>query len=399
MTETWIGAGECSPLVELLPAGCSYFNSPRTSGRGGGTATVYKNDFKCKQRAVLSSFSSFEAHLFEVDRSDPVLCAVIYRPPKYNKDFLNDFSDLLAEIMPQYDRVLLVGDFNIHVCCPDKPLVKDFLSLIDSFNLVQCVSGPTHELGHTLDLVLCHGLSVSNLEICSNVLSDHLPVMFEAAFSCAAVQSCAPARSRRIFNPVTAGQFSSAFNQLCVPSGLTPANTEELSSSFHSSCRTILDSVAPLKTVQPKAKPEPWLDTKTCAARQECRKAERRWKKDKLQVFYQILMDCWRCYQSTVKEARRQYLSNLIDSNRHNPRVLFKTIVTVLNPPQPGCTEASPEMCNSFLHFFIDKVTTVRALISTPASDPSDPVPCSAVFDVFEPVSLKALEDVCGGCL
>lgn len=72
-------------------------------------------------------------------RSDPVLCAVIYRPPKYNKDFLNEFSDFLAGIMPNYDHVLFVGDFNIHVCCPEKPLVKDFFSLIDSFNLVQCV--------------------------------------------------------------------------------------------------------------------------------------------------------------------------------------------------------------------------------------------------------------------
>ena len=79
-------------------------------------------------------------------------------------------------------------------CCPDKPLVKDFLSLIDSFNLEQCVSGPTHEHGHSLDLVLCHGLSVSNLEICDNEFSDHLPVLFEAAVSWAAVKSAAPAR-------------------------------------------------------------------------------------------------------------------------------------------------------------------------------------------------------------
>lgn len=50
-----------------------------------------------------------------VSQSDSVLCAVIYRPPKYNKDFVNDFSDLLAEIMPKYDHVLLVGDFNIRV--------------------------------------------------------------------------------------------------------------------------------------------------------------------------------------------------------------------------------------------------------------------------------------------
>ena len=180
-----------------------------------------------------------------------------------------------------------------------------------------------------------------------------------------------------------------------VPSGSISANTEKLSSWFHSSCRAILDSVAPLKTVQPRAKPEPWLNARTRSARQECRKAERRWKKGKLQVCYQILKDCWCCNQSTVKEVRREYLSNLIDSNRHNPCVLFKTIETVLNPP-PAWVHRGIPWYNSFLHFLIDKVTTARSLISTPASDPSHPVPCSAVFDLFEPVSLKAIEDVVG---
>lgn len=140
--------------------------------------------------------------------------------------------------------------------------------------------------------------------------------------------------------------------------------------------------MAPLKTVQPKVKPEPWLNVRTRTARQECHKAERRWKKDKLQVSYQILKNCWRCYQSTVKEAKREYLSNLIDSNHHNPHVLFKTIETVLKPPQPRCMEASPEKCNSFLHYFMVKVTAARALISTSASDPSNPIPCVAVFDL-----------------
>lgn len=28
---------------------------------------------------------------------------------------MNDILDFLAGLMPQYDRVLLVGDFNIHV--------------------------------------------------------------------------------------------------------------------------------------------------------------------------------------------------------------------------------------------------------------------------------------------
>ena len=75
---------------------------------------------------------------------------------------------------------------------------------------------------------------------------------------------------------------------------------------------------------------------------------------------HQILKDCWRCYQSTVKEARREHL------------------------------------LNNFLHFFIDKVATARALITTPASDPSDHVLCSAVLDLFKPMSLMALENVIG---
>ena len=163
ISETWLSVGESSAFTELVPDGCSYFNSPRTSGRGGGTATVCKSDFKCKQISLSTSSTSFEHSLFELGHSNTVLCAVVYRPPKYNRDFLTEFSVFLADLMPKYDRVLIVGDFNIHVRCPENPLARDFLNIIDSFNLVQSVLGPTHERGHTLDLVLSHGLPVFNI--------------------------------------------------------------------------------------------------------------------------------------------------------------------------------------------------------------------------------------------
>ena len=63
--------------------------------------------------------------------------------------------------------------------CPLKPLVKDFLNLIDSFNLVQFVSGPTQERGDALDLVLTNGFTVCNLEVCDALFSDHMPVVFD----------------------------------------------------------------------------------------------------------------------------------------------------------------------------------------------------------------------------
>ena len=126
MTETWLSVGESSAFTELLTHDCCYFNSPWTSGRGGGIVTVYKSHYKCKQLLLSSSFTSFELSLFELGRSHTVLCAVVYLPPKYNKDIFNDFSDFLAEIMPKYDCVLIVGDLNVHVSFPDKPMAKGF---------------------------------------------------------------------------------------------------------------------------------------------------------------------------------------------------------------------------------------------------------------------------------
>lgn len=193
VTETWMSPGESSAFSELLPPDCLYFNSPRSSGCGGGLATVFKLNFECKQLSPSVSYSSFELSLFELGHSPALLCAVVYRPPKYDKDFLNYFSDLLAEIMPRYDQVLMVGDFNIHICCLEKPLVKDFLDLVESFNLIQSVNGPTQERGHTLDLVLSSGLSVLNLEVGDAVFSDHMPVLFDF------VPLCQPAKNALLF--------------------------------------------------------------------------------------------------------------------------------------------------------------------------------------------------------
>ncbi len=254
MTETWLRVGESSVFSELLPNDCCYLNYPRTSGRGGGIAIVYKNAYKFKQLLLPSSFSSFELSLFELGRSLKMLGAVVYRPPRYNKDFINDFSAFLADIMPKYYHVLIVGDFNVHVCCPHIPMVKDFLCLIDSFNLVQSVSGPTQERGHTLDLVLSFGLPVRNLEICDAVFSDHMPVLFDIALACNTVETRAAIRLCRIINPSTAVKFTSVFSQNCAIPQSICSDSEAISSWLHSTCQTVMDTVAPLKIRQPKTK-------------------------------------------------------------------------------------------------------------------------------------------------
>lgn len=103
--------------------------------------------------------------------------------------------------------VLITGDVNIHVCCPEKPLVKIFLDFLASFELIQSVNGPTQKCGHTLDLVLTYGLSVLNLEISNAVFLDHMPILFYLAPPGQSAKRCVPVRRSCSFKPSTAVRF------------------------------------------------------------------------------------------------------------------------------------------------------------------------------------------------
>ncbi len=52
------------------------------------------------------------------------------------------------------DKVLIVGDFNIHVDDEKDALGSAFIHILNSFSVRQHVLGPTHCLNHTLDLIL-----------------------------------------------------------------------------------------------------------------------------------------------------------------------------------------------------------------------------------------------------
>lgn len=114
------------------------------------------------------------------------------RPPKYNRDIKKELSNFLVGVRTNYDRILCVGDFNVHVCCPSKPLAKDFLEVVDAFNLAQCVTGPTQEHGHMLDLVLSHDLFIFNVQVCDAVFSYNMPVLFEFIMPCHTAKPGAP---------------------------------------------------------------------------------------------------------------------------------------------------------------------------------------------------------------
>ncbi len=101
--------------------------------------------------------------------------ATVYRPPGHHTDFIKEFVDFLSELVLAADRVLIVGDFNIHVDNEKDALGSAFIDILNSIGVRQHVSGPTHSRNHTLDLILSHGIDVNGVEILqqSDDISDH----------------------------------------------------------------------------------------------------------------------------------------------------------------------------------------------------------------------------------
>lgn len=74
--------------------------------------------------------------------------------------------------------MLIVGDFNVHVNNSKDATARQFLDLLDSFDLVQHVSEKTHAKGHSLDLVISNAMDhfVNDVKTAVPFISDHLAV-------------------------------------------------------------------------------------------------------------------------------------------------------------------------------------------------------------------------------
>ena len=108
--------------------------------------------------------------LIKVGLVNPLLIAL---------DLIPQFADFLSKTTPNFDKVPILGDFNIHDCHPSKPLGSECMHLVKSFNLKKITTGPTRKLGHTFNLVLLLCFPVSNMEIIDDCLSDQSTVVFD----------------------------------------------------------------------------------------------------------------------------------------------------------------------------------------------------------------------------
>ncbi|KAL0148215.1 hypothetical protein M9458_056447 [Cirrhinus mrigala] len=233
--------------------------------------------------------------------------------------------------------------------------------------MIQHVHGPTHNRGHTLNLLNSKGLYISSIVIKDVALSDHFCIFFDILIS-AATESRSVSVRKRCINENTSVLFMKAISSM--PS-ISADSVDLLLESFNSKVKNVIDDIAPVKVSKTTGRQKSsWRkSTAVQSMKRQCRKAERMWRKTKLEIHYSIYKDSLHAFNVELATARQKFFSNLINSNLNNTRTLFATVERLTNPPSQIPSEMlSDSKCSDFASFFSEKIINIRKVISTSSS-------------------------------
>ncbi|XP_051244370.1 uncharacterized protein LOC127356568 isoform X7 [Dicentrarchus labrax] len=185
-TETWLREDNADRVLrEVSPQNYHYYYQVRVGQRGGGVANQFSQELQ-GENIPFDSLTTFECVvtvLHHDEWNQPVPVINVYHPPGYNRDqfrtFLDEFETLLAHFN-NYNSLIVTGDFNIWVDQERRSFTDEFYHIWPIYNLEQHVREPTHEGGHTLDLVLTRNVEISGLVVRNDGISDHYTVDFKA---------------------------------------------------------------------------------------------------------------------------------------------------------------------------------------------------------------------------
>jgi len=180
LSETWLKPNSLPATINsITPDGYTCMHVPRSEGRGGGVAFIYRSifEFRILKYPMFSSFELIVGKL--VCKSRSFIFANVYRPPSVSINaFIDEFSSFLEEIGTNPSDIFLSGDYNLRLD-EANAISARFLNLLDLFDLHQFINFPTHEAGHTLDLFISRSSASSILSNFSSSIvtsSDHMAV-------------------------------------------------------------------------------------------------------------------------------------------------------------------------------------------------------------------------------
>ena len=159
----------------------------RQGKQGGEVALLHKNRYQVTRDHNAPQLDLLEYGIWSTRVKNRILTiAGLYHPPLGNTrntptKFLDQVSELVQCLFTNHKRLVLLGDFNVHVNRLDNQDTQAYIDTMEALGLVQHIDQPTHQLGNTLDLIYTESLEpiLVSYAFTSNFILDHCLVGIE----------------------------------------------------------------------------------------------------------------------------------------------------------------------------------------------------------------------------
>ena len=317
---------------------------------------------------------------------------LVYRAPPSSKNkltaslFFTELPDFLDFCLHCQNRIVISGDFNVHVDDAADSNAKKLLEQFEMYNLMQTVTEPTQMSGHILDLVVHRKNDdiILSTNVCHDLASDHYAILCHLSTP---KLKCSPKFiSTRSIGKVNHVKFAQDIAQFSTPN--LPI------SEFNSNLSGIFDKHAPVRKIKIRdQKPSPWytaISGQLRDAKSERRRAERQWKKSRLTVHKEIYDSAKRRVADLVDTAKTTFYSSLVSGSR-TCKQLFQNMSRLLGKTKPVSLPSVSDikiLPNMFADFFCNKILTIRNCFpSTSQSRKTSPPFSGTPLSAFDPVT------------
>uniref|UniRef100_A0A670IGT7 Reverse transcriptase domain-containing protein n=1 Tax=Podarcis muralis TaxID=64176 RepID=A0A670IGT7_PODMU len=363
VTETWLDEADGPVLAAACPPGFSYAQQPRSCGRGGGVAVIFRKSLVCTRRPIGKTQFS-ECMFWKLGNRGSTGFLLVYRPPRCTKDSLPELLQVVADMLLETPSLVVLGDFNIHADTTLQGAARDFVESMASMGLSLNKFGPTHSRGHALDLVFTStdvgDLTLSKSETKEVPWSDHFLVQLDFSATlplCREVGPIRMVRPRHLMDPI-------GFQRVVgdVLSQVDGLSADSLVARWNAELTRAIDCLAPKRPLRLHgARTAPWFSPELRVMKQSLRRLERRWRKTHSESDRTRARAQRRAYQVAMATAKRAFFTASIASAENSSRRLFQVVRNLSEPPAPPGPGRDPKIsCNAFAKFFADKVAQIQ---------------------------------------
>lgn len=297
LTETWLKKADLPQsrtVSEMTPTGYSCVHVPRSRGKGGGVGIIHKASLSVKKMPHRVFRTVENLHVSLKAGHSHLNVYVIYRPPPNTKNkltadaFFDEMSLLLEDTLQESGHLVIMGDFNFHWDKVENRHTTRLRDILESSGTIQHVESHTHRHSHLLDLVITRASedSVRSFHVDDPGLSDHSAVYFRMSG-----KTPSPVRKHIQYRPFRSIDMDSFAEDLSASDLIQKPATSltDRVKQYNTVLGDLLDKHAPVKnktiTVRPYTE---WYTPDIRAAKIERRRPERKWRKSKLTIDYDL---------------------------------------------------------------------------------------------------------------